>query len=222
YSYAHVPWIKPYQRSFKDSDLPSPEMKLKLFEEAYKTCTKNGYQLIGMDHFARQEDELTQALKERTIHRNFMGYSTRGDDHQIGFGVSAISKVNGNYYQNKKELPDYYEALQQEGQLTTFRGYHLTQDDKIRQDLIQNIMCHGYLHIPSFEKKWTISFRKYFAESLPFLQTFVDDHLMDFTEKEIQVKGEGFLFYRNIAMVFDPYLKGIRENSKTPVFSRTV
>jgi oxygen-independent coproporphyrinogen-3 oxidase len=221
YSYAHVPWVKPYQRSFEDKDLPSPEMKLRLFEEAYRILTQNGYRLIGMDHFALADDELSRALDEGTIHRNFMGYATRAEAHQIGFGVSAISYVGGNYFQNEKELETYSQAVRG-GRLATFRGYLLNRDDTIRKDLIRRIMCSGLVRIPEFERQWEIDFRNYFQNDLPELAGFLQNGLLKFDSDEIRIVGEGFLFLRNIAMVFDRYLEEIRREASTPVFSRTV
>ncbi|MBI2340704.1 MAG: oxygen-independent coproporphyrinogen III oxidase [Deltaproteobacteria bacterium] len=221
YSYAHVPWVRPVQRSFKDSDLPPPELKLQLFEKAYETFTQNGYRHIGIDHFALKEDELSRALDNETIHRNFMGYSTRADAHQIGFGVSSISYVGGNYFQNKKELRAYYESIRQ-GQLATFRGFCLNRDDTLRRDLITRIMCRGRVDIPAFEKAWDIRFADYFAEDVSRLKTFADDGLLAIDENKIRAVNEGTLFLRNIAMAFDRYLEGVRSHAKTPVFSRTV
>lgn len=222
YSYAHVPWVKPVQRSFKDSDLPPPAMKLRLFERAYELFTRNGYRLIGMDHFALHNDELSKALDEGTIHRNFMGYSTRADAHQIGFGLSSISYVAGNYFQNWKNLDEYYGVFREKDRLATFRGYILNQDDRIRRDLIRRVMCQGLIDIPVFEKEWKISFAEYFREELPRLDAFVEDGLMRKEPGRFQVIDEGFLFLRNIAMIFDRYLEGIREKASNPVFSKTV
>ncbi|MBI1909272.1 MAG: oxygen-independent coproporphyrinogen III oxidase [Deltaproteobacteria bacterium] len=222
YSYAHVPWVRPVQRSFKDSDIPPPEMKLALFEEAYQTLTNSGYRLIGMDHFALEEDELCRALEEGTIHRNFMGYSTRADAHQIGFGMSAISYVGGNYFQNNKELIPYTKVVHEDKRLATFRGSLLNQDDRIRRDLIRRIMCQGKIIFKEFESQWGLRFGDYFAEELPALRTFTDDGLLVIDEEAIQVEGEGFLFLRNMAMVFDRYLLGIQQKAFNPVFSRTV
>ena len=221
YSYAHVPWVRPVQRTFEESDLPAPDQKIKLFEKAYSTFTQNGFDLIGMDHFAKKDDELSKALREGTIHRNIMGYSTKRDAHQIGFGVSSISNVNKNYFQNAKKIPDYFEKIK-EGRLATFRGCLLNQDDLVRQDLIMEIMCKTFVNIPVFEKKWGLSFENYFEKVLPELVPFVKDGLLLQSTKEIRVKNEGFLFLRNIAMVFDVYLNRVRDESKNPVFSRTV
>lgn len=221
YSYAHVPWVHPVQRSFKDSDIPSPEMKLKFFEMAYTALTQNAYRPIGMDHFALEDDALSKALDAGSIHRNFMGYSTKADAHQIGFGVSAISKVAGNYYQNEKELTRYYDKINS-GSPATHRGYHLNQDDHIRRDLIRQLMCTGHIEIPKFEADWKISFADYFKADLPHLNIFIKDGLLTLNEKQLKVVGQGSLFYRNMAMAFDPYLEKIKAGSKTPVFSRTV
>ncbi len=221
YSYAHIPWVRPVQRSFKDSDLPSPEMKIRFFEMAYQTFIHNKYRLIGMDHFATEEDDLSAAVRQGTIHRNFMGYSTKADAHQLGFGMSAISFVGGNYFQNQKELEAYKKSVESHG-LATFRGYLLHQDDSLRRDLIQKIMCRGLVEISQFEKEWNISFRNYFADELNHLDSFVEDGLLRRTNEVLEVVGDGFLFLRNMAMVFDRYLEGIREKSANPVFSRTV
>lgn len=221
YSYAHVPWVRPVQRSFLDSDLPPPAMKLELFERAYSTFSQQGYRPIGMDHFALEEDELALAARAGTVHRNFMGYSTRADAHQLGFGVSAISFVGGNYFQNLKELPSYENAIHQGG-LATFRGFLLDRDDAIRRDLITRIMCSGKVFLDEFGEKWDVNFRDYFASELPRLKSFQEDGLLAYDATSLEVLNEGFLFLRNIAMVFDRYLEGIRREAKNPTFSKTV
>ncbi|HBF13741.1 MAG TPA: oxygen-independent coproporphyrinogen III oxidase [Deltaproteobacteria bacterium] len=228
YSYAHVPWARPVQRTFKDSDLPPPEMKLKLFEKAHYFFTENGYRLIGMDHFAKKEDELSKALDEGTIHRNFMGYSTRADAHQIGFGVSSISYVAGNYFQNLKELKKYVEAIESES-LASFRGHLLSRDDAIRRDVILQIMCRGFIDFASIDSKWGIIFENYFHDACRgglrtalTLSDFIHDGLLELRNRKLHVIGDGFLFLRNMAMVFDAYLEGIREKAVNPTFSRTV
>jgi len=221
YSYAHVHWKSPVQRSFQDSDLPPPPMKLALFQKAYETFTRNGYRPIGMDHFALHDDELSRAAESGGLHRNFMGYSTKADAHQLGFGVSAISYVGGNYFQNFKELPDYEAALRTGG-LASFRGFLLDSDDALRRDLITRIMCQGRVDWRDFEGRWGIRTADYFAEEIPALSGFVADGLLESNADVLQVRGEGFLFLRNIAMTFDRYLEGIRRQAKTPTFSKTV
>lgn len=221
YSYAHVPWARPIQRSFKDSDIPKPETKLKLFEMAQKFFTANGYHSIGMDHFADERDELYHALKTKSIHRNFMGYSTRADAHQIGFGVSSISYANGNYFQNEKEIQPYEESIKG-GKLATTKGFILSLDDKIRRSLITELMCHLSVDIIRFEDKHKIHFQDYFKADLPLLNDFVKDGLLELSKENIQVIGQGHLVLRNIGMCFDKYLDEIRKNARNPVFSRTV
>ena len=221
YSYAHIPWLKPYQRSFEDKDLPSPELKLQLFEKAYEAFKQAGYTPIGMDHFALPQDELARAHEDGSLHRNFMGYSTRKESHQIGFGVSSISFVDGNYFQNTKEIPIYEESVQK-GQLTTNRGFILTTDDMIRRDLITKIMCVGRVKIKDFDQQWGITFRKYFENELEDLIPMIEDELVRLDDQEFKAINQGFLFLRNIAMHFDRYLQSIREKASNPVFSKTV
>lgn len=221
YSYAHVPWVRPVQRTFKDEDIPSPEMKLKFFEKAYRDFLDHGFDLIGMDHFAKKDDELAKALRAKTIHRNFMGYSTRADSHQIGFGVSSISYVGGNFFQNDKNIKSYSEKVKKD-ELTTIRGFILSEDDHLHRDWITEIMCHGSVNFDAFDKKWGINCREYFADGLGKLGSFVEDGLLVLTPHGLDVTAEGFLFLRNMAMVFDPYLKGITAEKKNPTFSRTV
>lgn len=221
YSYAHVPWVRPVQRSFKDSDLPSPKLKLEFFARAYTVFTKNGYCPIGLDHFALEEDDLAKALETGTIHRNFMGYSTQADAHQLGFGVSSISYAGGNYFQNLKELPAYEKTIEA-GQLATFRGFLLSRDDALRRDLITQIMCTGKINIPAFEAKWKINFQEYFSHEFQGLKALEEDRLIEIEKDRLQATPDGFLFLRNIAMVFDCYLEGIRRQAVNPTFSKTV
>ena len=221
YSYAHVPWVRPVQRTFKDEDLPTPELKLKLFEMALKFFARHELHFIGMDHFADEHDELFQALQNKSIHRNFMGYSTRADAHQIGMGVSSISYVNGNYFQNQKKLPDY-ESHIKKNSLATFRGHVLSQDDHIRRDLITKLMCARTLDIPQFEKKHGISLQKYFQSELILLKSFIQDSLVEISNQNLIIVNQGHLVIRNIAMCFDKYLDEITTHAANPVFSRTV
>lgn len=221
YSYAHVPWKSPVQRSFKDEDLPSPLQKLELFEEAYNFFLNNGFFQVGMDHFAKKEDELYKALQEGSVHRNFMGYSTKSDAHQIGFGISSISYVDGHYFQNTKVMADY-ESQIDAGQLVTDRGYLLTSEDHIRRDLITEIMCQMKVNFEDFSTQHQIDFKEHFKTALQHLQPFVSDGLIVLTGEGLQVTPKGQLTLRNIAMCFDEYLGLIQKNSKNPVFSRTV
>jgi len=221
YSYAHVPWIRPVQRSFKDSDLPTPQAKLRFFEAAYDTLHRNGYRPIGMDHFALEDDELSRALDRGGLHRNFMGYSTKADAHQIGFGVSAISYVGGDYFQNRKDLRKY-EVEIQDDRPATFRGIALNKDDSLRRDLITQIMCRGKVALKEFQSRWNLRFDQYFSEELRKLAALQKDGLVDWNEDYLYATEQGQLFLRNIAMVFDTYLSRIQSQAKNPTFSRTV
>lgn len=221
YSYAHVPWVSPVQRSFKDEDLPSPETKLKLFEMAHAFFTAHDYHQIGLDHFAKENDELFLAMQNGGLHRNFMGYSTRADAHQIGFGVSSISYVAGNYFQNAKVLDDYVNVVNAQ-KFSTIRGYTLSKDDHIRRALIAEIMCHMRVDKNKFSAAHQIDFDSYFAADLALLTDFIADELIVISPQEIRVIGNGKLVLRNIAMCFDAHLDDIRRTATNPVFSRTV
>lgn len=221
YSYAHVPWVRPVQRTFKDEDIPVPEMKVKFFSTAYEQFLSHGYQLIGMDHFALEDDDLSKSLNDGTIHRNFMGYSTKADAHQIGFGVSSISYVGGNYFQNLKRIQDYLKTIES-GDKASFRGIILDKRDHIKRDLITQIMCNGFVNWLDFNKKWNMNYQESFSHEINQLNGMVEDGLLELNEKELKVKGMGFLFLRNVAMVFDDYLSGIKSQAKNPTFSKTV
>lgn len=217
YAYAHLPWSFPFQRSFDEKDLPSTDERIRIFELAYNYFTQHGYESIGMDHFARSDDPLCAALKDGTIQRNFMGYTTQANTHQIGFGMTAISFVNGNYFQNQKELAAYEQCIDKR-ELATAKGRILSRDDAIRRDLIMQIMCQQRIDIPALEKKYNIVFRKYFEKEIPLLNTFVDDQLLKISNTEITVIPPGHLILRNIAAVFDVYLG----NNDRKRFSKTI
>jgi oxygen-independent coproporphyrinogen III oxidase len=221
YSFALVPWAHPEQRSFKNEEVPSPETKVTLFEIAHDFFTKNGFHLIGMDHFAREDDELYQASKNNTIHRNFMGYSTRAEAHQIGVGASSISYVAGNYFQNQKNVCQY-QTLIAENSLATCKGFKLSQDDHIRRDFITKLMCDYTVDITNFSKQHAITFKDYFADDLLLLKEFIDDNLIELTPTHLTVTKQGHFVVRNMAMCFDKYLEEIKKTARNPVFSRTV
>jgi len=221
YSYAHVPWKSKIQRSFHDDDLPKPDEKLAMFALAIKTFCENGYVQIGMDHFAKTNDELFLALKNKSLHRNFMGYSTRADAHQIGFGVSSISFISGNYYQNVKDIDLYANGVAC-GEPVLSRGYELSTEDKIRRDLIGELMCHMQVDLLAFSKKHDLDFVKHFSKECDMLQTFVDDDLVEMTPKTLRITEPGKLALRNVCMLFDEYLDDVRKRSVNPVFSRTI
>jgi oxygen-independent coproporphyrinogen-3 oxidase len=219
FNYAHVPWLKPHQKLIHQDDLPTPEQKLDILKMTIESLCGRGYEYIGMDHFARPEDELARAQKEKTLYRNFQGYSTKSGADLYGFGMSAISHFRTVYAQNTKNLPEYYAALDA-GHPATHVGYRMTPDDLLRKHVIMRLMCDLELDKHDVEHRFDIGFDEYFADALAGLQRFSDDGLIRLTDKAIFIEGAGRLLLRNIAMNFDAYLDTIGKNK--PVFSRTV
>ncbi|WP_148252167.1 oxygen-independent coproporphyrinogen III oxidase [Aidingimonas lacisalsi] len=218
YAYAHLPETFRAQRLIQSSDMPTPEQKLELLALIIDRLQAAGYVYIGMDHFALPEDELVRARGAGTLQRNFQGYSTQADCDLIGLGISAIGKVADTYSQNAKSLPEYYRRLD-ELQLPVVRGYRLSDDDRLRRDVIHHLMCHGVVDIPAIEQRYAIDFRTYFAESLRQLEAPMADGLVTLDEASLILQLRGRLVMRNIAMAFDAYLD---DDSQQRPFSRTV
>jgi oxygen-independent coproporphyrinogen-3 oxidase len=218
FSYAHVPWIKPAQKILEQKILPTPETKLELLKTVIERLTENDrYVYIGMDHFARPTDELVTAQRNKTLQRNFQGYSTRGNADIFAFGMSAISQMPDLYWQNEKELPAYYAALDNDN--TPFpRSYVLTSEDKIRRETIMRMMCHLSLDYATMSQALGIEFEKHFANELAALGPFEADGLVRRSPKGVEVTDTGRLFIRNIAMCFDNTLAPSSERR----FSKTV
>ncbi|MDU1266842.1 MAG: oxygen-independent coproporphyrinogen III oxidase [Escherichia coli] len=206
------------QRKIKDADLPSPQQKLDILQETIAFLTQSGYQFIGMDHFARPDDELAVAQREGVLHRNFQGYTTQGDTDLLGMGVSAISMIGDCYAQNQKELKQYYQQVDEQGN-ALWRGIALTRDDCIRRDVIKSLICNFRLDYAPIEKQWDLHFADYFAEDLKLLAPLAKDGLVDVDEKGIQVTAKGRLLIRNICMCFDTYL---RQKARMQQFSRVI
>jgi len=220
YSYAFVPWIKAHQKAIRLEDLPAREVKLELFGIAHELFTGAGYQQIGMDHFALQTDSLARAARERTLYRNFMGYTTHPAKDFVGFGVSAIGDLGGAFAQNTKKLNRYKEALDR-GRPPIERGFERSRDDEIRRDVIQSLICNFFLDIRAIERAHRIDFASYFADPLRELdQGPGSNGFLTRTPEAIEVTPQGRLFVRNICMAFDAYLK--RHEGEKQVFSRTV
>ncbi|MGC8653162.1 MAG: oxygen-independent coproporphyrinogen III oxidase [Candidatus Kryptoniota bacterium] len=219
FNFAHVPWLKPHQKLIDKSTLPPPEVKLEILKMTIELLTHSGYIYIGMDHFAKPDDELSIAQKQKTLYRNFQGYSTHAGADLYAFGNSAISQFGNIYSQNFKSLQDYYKSIEQ-GKFATALGYYMTQDDIIRKDVIMRLMCDMELSKSKIEEKFGINFDEYFKSSLPKLEEFVQDELLELTDDKIIVKGMGRLVIRNIAMAFDAYLEKMMKEK--PIFSRTV
>jgi oxygen-independent coproporphyrinogen III oxidase len=219
FSYAHVPWMKPAQKILeKESALPAPETKLDILKLVIEKLTANGqYDYIGMDHFAKPNDELSIAQKNKTLQRNFQGYSTKGGADIYAFGMSAISQADGVYWQNEKELPKYYAAVD-ENRVPFTRGYIMTEDDKIRGQTIMRLMCDLGLDYEAMGKNLGINFKEYFAKELSSYGDMEADGLVTLTDRELKVTDVGRLMIRNIAMRFDAYLPKQTERK----FSRTI
>ncbi|GAB1594445.1 oxygen-independent coproporphyrinogen III oxidase [Lysobacter claricitrinus] len=205
YSYAHLPELFRPQRQLDERDLPTPDTKLSLLMLAIQRLTNAGYLYIGMDHFALPDDDLARAQSRGGLHRNFMGYTTHADSDLIGFGVSAISHVGDTFSQNPRDLPSWEIALDQ-GRLPVFRGLHLSEDDQLRADLIQSLMCQGEVPVDALERRYGIEFDDYFQSSLEKLAPLQADGLVRIDRNGIHATAQGRLLLRNIAMCFDGYL----------------
>ncbi len=215
FSYAHVPWVAPAQKILERATLPDPEVKFSMLLETIETLSGNGYVYIGMDHFAKESDELTRALREGGLHRNFQGYTTKAGSELCGFGMSSISMNDIAYRQNQKDLEAWYAALAGD-HLPSHKGYRLTFDDKLRRDVIMTIMCSGNVSYEAFGERYGIDFAHHFADAIASLDEPAADGLVDFYDGGFQVTSRGRLLLRNIAMPFDAYLQaGPGRHAKT-------
>ncbi len=217
FNYAHVPWIKPAQRILKDDVLPTAEMKLQILKMTIETLTGAGYDYVGMDHFALADDELAVAQRNKSLQRNFQGYSTRGGADIYAFGMSSISQADGIYWQNLKELPAYYGALDQ-GRLPIARGYVLTAEDVRRRQIIMRLMCDLALDFADMSKLLGVEFEDQYRRELDSLADMQADGLVERTATGLVVTDLGRLLIRNIAMRFDEYLPAEKERR----FSKTI
>ncbi|MGV7208366.1 oxygen-independent coproporphyrinogen III oxidase [Oxalobacteraceae bacterium A2-2] len=209
YNYAHLPHIFKPQRRISEDELPAPDVKLDMLGLCIRRLGEAGYVYIGMDHFAKPDDELAVAQRQGRLQRNFQGYSTRAEADLISCGVSAISAVGATYCQNEKTLEAYYQRLD-EGQLPITRGIKLDTDDLLRRIIIQKLMCNFELSIASIEMAYPVRFRDYFAAELRQLQALEEDGLLTLDDEWISVTPKGRLLIRNICMVFDRHLAAAR------------
>lgn len=215
FSYAHVPWVAPAQKILERSTLPDPEVKFAMLLETIEMLTSSGYVYIGMDHFAKKGDELAIALKKGGLHRNFQGYTTLAGLEMIGFGMSSISQNGISYRQNIKELDQWHAAIEN-NVIPAQKGYHMTDEDKLRKDVIMNIMCSGNVVYKKFNDKFGINFEDHFAGAIAQLAEPAKDGLVAFNDDGFQVTDNGRLLLRNIAMPFDEYLQsGPGRHAKT-------
>ena len=220
YSYAHMPQLFKPQRQLNADDLPDAETKLGLLQLAIEKLGAAGYVYIGMDHFALPDDELSRAQDRGSLHRNFMGYTTHADSDLVGLGVSAISHIGNSFSQNPRDLASWQHALD-EGHLPVFRGMHLNEDDQLRADLIQRLMCQGEIPVRALERRYGIEFDLYFADAIDRLQPLIADELVRIEPGRIAVTSRGRLLLRNIAMCFDHYLEKPADIA-APRFSRAI
>ena len=216
FNYAHLPARFKTQRQMNAADMPSAEVKLDILQMIMQRLQEAGYIYIGMDHFARPDDELAIAQSENKLYRNFQGYSTHSDCDLIGLGITSIGRVADCYVQNVKDLEAYDAAIKQ-GSLPVFRGLVLNDDDRLRRAVITQLICHFSLSFRQIEQQYGIQFQDYFAAEVNVLQTMQNDGLLTMDDKGIQVLTAGRLLIRNICMAFDRYL-----NVNTQQFSKVI
>jgi oxygen-independent coproporphyrinogen-3 oxidase len=219
FSYAHVPWLKKQQGSFV-AHLPEGMKKFDIFRSGLLNFLEAGYLYIGMDHFAKENDELAVSQRNRTLHRNFQGYTTKAGADLYGMGITAISGIQGTYAQNHRDLPSWEKSVQERG-VATMRGYRLSQDDIIRREVISRLLCHTVIVKDEISKQFGINFDEYFASELEHLKMPQEDGLVVINDKEIRTAWLGRIFIRNLAMVFDPYLER-QQLAARPLFSKTL
>ncbi|HAS87568.1 MAG TPA: oxygen-independent coproporphyrinogen III oxidase [Candidatus Competibacteraceae bacterium] len=206
FNYAHLPDLFKTQRQIDSDALPPPAVKLDILKMTIERLTAAGYVYIGMDHFAKPDDELTLAQRAGTLYRNFQGYSTHADCDLIGLGTTSIGMVGDSYSQNLKGLEAYYERIDQD-RLAVFRGVRLDADDRLRRAIITELICHFALNFATIESKHDIGFSDYFVVELAELADMASDGLLALDSTGIRVLPAGRLLIRNICMVFDRYLR---------------
>lgn len=218
YNYAHLPQRFKGQRMINAADIPVPETKLEILENTINRLTKAGYIYIGMDHFALPEDELVTARRDGTLQRNFQGYSTHRHCDLVGLGVSSISSI-GNVFAQSSVTTMEYETIIENGKLPVRKGIAVDDDDLIRADVIQALMCYDELLFDDFGAAHNIDFRNYFSTEISQLEPLVEDELIDLESTGIRIKPKGRLLLRNIAMTFDRYLNDSENDNR---FSRAI
>ncbi len=219
FNYAHVPWMKKTMRKIDETTLPDPKVKLEILKYTIDFFENNGYKMVGMDHFAKPDDELFLAIDKGELHRNFQGYTTKGGADLIGIGLTSIGEGKDYYVQNFKDMKEYEKAIDS-GILPVERGIKLNDDDVLRNHVIMELMSNFKLDIKRVEKEFGIDFKEYFADGLSGLKEFEDEELVTVSDNTITVSPTGTMLIRNIAMNFDAYLKKIPEKNRR--FSKTV
>ena len=218
FNYAHLPSRFAGQAKIKEDQLPAPQTKLTILEKTIETLGHAGYKFIGMDHFAKPDDELAIAQDQGVLHRNFQGYTTQEECDLLGLGVSAISLLGDTYAQNQKELKHYYADVDSRG-IALHKGLTLTQEDCLRRDVIKALICNFKLDYSIIEKRYGIDFNTHFAEDLALLKPLAEDGLVEINDKGIIVSPSGRLLIRNICLCFDTYS---RQAARRQQFSRII
>ena len=217
YNYARLPNLVKHQTILEKFPIPDADTRIQIFEKAFEVLTKGGYRAIGMDHFAKESDELWKALENGSLYRNFMGYTVKRGTDMIGVGCSAIGEIGGGFFQNIREHKGYQEAISKSG-LATFRGFHLSPEDELRKWVIQTLMCQFEVSLPAFQAKFGQTFEEHFKTELPQLDSLFEDGILEKTQDSIRVTPLGRLFVRNAAMIFDEYL----QKPSKATYSKTV
>ena len=218
FNYAHMPHMSMPQRRIDESAMPTPQEKLNILEHSINKLLDAGYVFIGMDHFAKPEDELTIAQQNGKLYRNFQGYSTQADCDLIGLGVTSIGYVGGGFFQNEKEMDPYAEKIEGD-EFAVFRGYILSDEDHLRRQVIMRLMCDFALDYTQFEAEFGINFKEHFSDGIADLDEMAKDNLVELRDDGLTVLPAGRLLIRNVAMVFDEYLQKKKEGSS---FSKTI
>jgi len=206
FNYAHMPTLFKPQRRINEEDMPSAEIKLNILKQSIEQLTNAGYVYIGMDHFAKPDDELSIAQQQGKLYRNFQGYATHADCDLVGMGITSIGTIDNSFAQNVKTL-DEYQQLIGSGKLAIFRGVEIDQDDLLRRAVIMQLICHFNLNFSDIESKFGIAFNEYFTDEILRLAVMHDDGLIEMDDHSINVTPKGRLLIRNVCMVFDRYLK---------------
>ncbi len=219
FNYAHVPWLKKTMRKFDETTLPTPGVKLEIFKHTIDFLTSHGYKMVGMDHFAKPDDELFGAIAKGELHRNFQGYTTKGGANLIGIGLTSIGEGKIYYAQNTKDMKVYEKAID-EGRLPFERGVELNSDDYIRKAVIMELMANFSIDIKRVESEHNIDFKSYFKDAIDSLGEMIDEGLVTISDNRLDVSETGTLLIRNIAMPFDAYMQKYAGSKKS--FSKTV
>ena len=218
FNYAHLPSRFAGQAKIKDWQLPKPETKLDILQKTIQTLGNAGYKFIGMDHFAKPDDELAIAQQKGILHRNFQGYTTQEECDLLGLGVSAISLLGDTYAQNQKDLKTYYTNVDETG-IALHKGLAMTEEDCLRRDVIKQLICNFKLAYAPLEKQYRIDFKQHFAEDLALLAPLAADGLLEIGDEQMVVSAKGRLLIRNICLCFDTYS---RAQAKQQQFSRII